>query len=46
MLTSGPPEPEKLLALADRYGLGFGAPAWLGGVIKRYDLTPPPMGPQ
>ena len=45
MLTSGPPEPEKLLALADRYGLEFGAPPWLADVIARYDLTPPP-GPQ
>ena len=34
------------LALADRYGLEFGAPAWLPDVIERYDLTPPPMGPQ
>ena len=42
MLTSGPPEPEKLLALAERHGLEFGAPAWLDDVIKRYDLTPPP----
>ena len=45
MLTSGPPEPEKLLALAERHGLEFGAPPWLADVIKRYDLTPPP-GPQ
>jgi quercetin dioxygenase-like cupin family protein len=42
MLLSGPPEPEKLLALADRYGLEFGQPAWLADVIERYDLTPPP----
>src|SRR5580765_2814493 len=45
MLTSGPPEPAKLLALAERHGLEFGAPPWLADVIKRYDLTPPP-GPQ
>ena len=45
MLTSGPPEPEKLLALAERHGLEFGAPPWLADVIKRYDLTPPP-GPR
>ena len=45
MLTSGPPEPEKLLALAERHGLEFGAPTWLDDVIKRYDLTPPP-GPR
>jgi len=45
MLISGPPEPEKLLALAERHGLEFGAPPWLADVIKRYDLTPPP-GPQ
>ena len=42
MLTSGPPEPEKLLALAERHGLEFGEPPWLADVIKRYDLTPPP----
>ena len=45
MLASGPPEPEKLLALAERHGLEFGAPPWLADVIERYDLTPPP-GPQ
>src|SRR5262245_47399972 len=29
-------------ALADRYGLQFGQPDWLPGLISRYGLTPPP----
>ena len=45
MLTSGPPEPEKLLALAERHGLEFGEPPWLADLIERYNLTPPP-GPR
>ena len=45
MLTSGPVEPEKLLALGERYGLEFGEPPWLADVIQRYDLTPPPGRP-
>ena len=45
MLTSGPPEPEKLLALGEHYGLEFGEPPWLADVIRRYDLTPPPGRP-
>jgi mannose-6-phosphate isomerase-like protein (cupin superfamily) len=46
MLASGPPPPEEFLALTARYGLELGEPPWLADVIKRYDLTPPPMGPQ
>jgi quercetin dioxygenase-like cupin family protein len=45
MLTSGPVEPEKLLALGERYGLEFGEPPWLADVIQRYDLIPPPGRP-
>src|SRR5215475_2970064 len=31
-----------VMALADRYGLQFGQPDWLPGLISRYGLTPPP----
>jgi hypothetical protein len=31
-----------LMALAGRYGLQFGQPDWLPGLITRYNLTPPP----
>jgi quercetin dioxygenase-like cupin family protein len=43
LLAAGPPDPEQLIPLADRYGLQFGAPDWLPGIIARYNLTPPPM---
>ena len=42
MLSAGPPVPEILAGLAERYGLEFGAPDWLPDVIARYELTPPP----
>ncbi|MCC0100293.1 cupin domain-containing protein [Streptomyces flavotricini] len=43
MLADGQPPPEDALpALAAKYGLVFGRPAWLPDVIARYDLTPPP----
>ena len=42
LLASGPPEPGQIPALAERYGLQFGQPDWLPGVISRYGLTPPP----
>jgi len=41
LLASGPPEPGRIPALAERYGLQFGQPDWLPGVISRYGLTPP-----
>jgi quercetin dioxygenase-like cupin family protein len=42
MVASGPPEPLDVAALASRYGLHFGQPDWLAGLISRYNLTPPP----
>jgi mannose-6-phosphate isomerase-like protein (cupin superfamily) len=42
LLASGPPESGQIPALAERYGLQFGQPDWLPGVISRYGLTPPP----
>ena len=42
MVASGPPEPLDVAALAGRYGLQFGRPDWLGELISRYNLTPPP----
>ena len=43
MLVAGPPDPEKLMPLAVRYGVQFGQPDWLPDLIARYHLTPPPM---
>ncbi|MFJ8442499.1 cupin domain-containing protein [Kitasatospora griseola] len=43
MLADGPPQTEDAVsALAAKYGLEFGRPAWLPDVISRYGLTPPP----
>jgi quercetin dioxygenase-like cupin family protein len=42
LIASGPPEPGSVAAVAERYGLIFGEPDWLPGVITRYGLTPPP----
>jgi quercetin dioxygenase-like cupin family protein len=39
---SGPPAPEDVAALADRYGLVMGGAPWLDDVVERYGLTPPP----
>lgn len=41
LTASGPPEREQVMTLAERYGLQFGQPEWLPGVISRYNLTPP-----
>ena len=41
---ASPPQLPDLIALADRYGLQFGQPEWLPGLITRYGLTPPPGG--
>jgi len=41
-MAAGPPRPEDIGALADKYGLQFGEPDWLPGLISRYNLTPPP----
>ena len=42
LTAAGPPQLPDLIALADRYGLQFGQPNWLPGLITRYGLTPPP----
>ncbi len=39
---TGPPEPAQIQELAERYSLPFAQPDWLGDVIARYNLTPPP----
>ena len=39
MLAAGPPAPELLGPLANRYGIQFGQPDWLPDVIHRYNLT-------
>jgi hypothetical protein len=43
LLTADAPAMEELMELGERYGVQFGQPDWLGGVIDRYHLTPPPM---
>jgi quercetin dioxygenase-like cupin family protein len=45
LLETGPPDFEKIVTLADRYGLVFGEPDWLPDIIARYGLTPPPGPP-
>ncbi|GLW73995.1 cupin [Kitasatospora phosalacinea] len=45
MTAAGQPDPAAVAELAHRYGLEFGQPDWLPGVIERYGLTPPP-GPE
>ena len=42
LISSGPPAPESVGAIASKYGLEFGQPAWLPDVIARYGLNPPP----
>jgi quercetin dioxygenase-like cupin family protein len=44
MAAVGPPPPAEVGDLASRYGLQFGQPDWLPGLISRYRLTPPPGG--
>ncbi len=41
MTAAGPPQFADISAVADRYGLQFGQPDWLPGLISRYGLTPP-----
>jgi len=41
MLAGGPPDPERLMPLAARYGIQLGQPSWLPDVIARYNLTQP-----
>jgi quercetin dioxygenase-like cupin family protein len=42
LTAAGPPQFPAIKTLADRYGLQFGQPEWLPGLISRYGLTPPP----
>jgi quercetin dioxygenase-like cupin family protein len=42
MLTDGPPAPDAIPALGERYGLQFARPDWLPDLVQRYGLTPPP----
>ena len=42
MTKVGPPDPAAVGELAGRYELPFAQPDWLGDVIARYNLTPPP----
>jgi quercetin dioxygenase-like cupin family protein len=42
LVAQGPPDPNELMPLAERYGLQFGRPDWLPDLISRYNLTPPP----
>jgi quercetin dioxygenase-like cupin family protein len=43
LTADGPPDPDDVAALGERYGLPFVQPAWLPDVIRRYGLTPPPV---
>jgi uncharacterized cupin superfamily protein len=40
-LADGPPDPDDVAGLAERYGLQMSEPAWLPDLIGRYGLTPP-----
>ena len=42
VLAGGPPDPDDVAGLAERYGLEMGEPPWLPDLIDRYGLTPPP----
>lgn len=41
-IAAEPPRLADIGALADKYGLQFGQPDWLPGLVSRYNLTPPP----
>nr|WP_042178391.1 cupin domain-containing protein [Kibdelosporangium sp. MJ126-NF4]CEL13156.1 Uncharacterized conserved protein, contains double-stranded beta-helix domain [Kibdelosporangium sp. MJ126-NF4]CTQ98844.1 Uncharacterized conserved protein, contains double-stranded beta-helix domain [Kibdelosporangium sp. MJ126-NF4] len=41
LIADGAAQSAPAAALADRYGLQFGEPDWLPGIISRYGLTPP-----
>ena len=41
LLAAGPPDLQQIRIIADRYGLQFGEPEWMPGIISRYGLTPP-----
>ena len=40
ILSSGPPDPDALAGLGQRFGVEFGEPEWLSDVISRFGLTP------
>ena len=40
LVAAGPPDPSDIAAIAQRYGLQFGEPDWLPGIVDRYKLTP------
>ncbi|MEU0059379.1 cupin domain-containing protein [Streptomyces sp. NPDC006334] len=42
LVSAGPPEPEAVAELAKNYGLAFGRPAWLPGIVERFGLNAPP----
>ena len=42
LMESGPPTPEEVAVLAEKYGLVFGNAPWIDDVVARYNLTPPP----
>ncbi|MCW2632156.1 MAG: hypothetical protein JWR88_1118 [Pseudonocardia sp.] len=41
LIAAGAPDPAVIGDIAERYGLKFGQPQWLPGVIERYGLIPP-----
>jgi quercetin dioxygenase-like cupin family protein len=41
LVAAGPPAPERMMTLADRYGLEFHQPDWMADLVDRYGLTPP-----
>lgn len=41
LISAGPPDAGQVPALAGRYGLQFGQPEWLPGIISRFGLTAP-----
>lgn len=45
MTASGSIDMDRLAGLGEEYGLPFAQPDWLGDVIRRYNLTPPPGMP-
>jgi quercetin dioxygenase-like cupin family protein len=40
-IAAEPPRLADIGTLADKYGLQFGQPDWLQGLVSRYNLTPP-----
>jgi quercetin dioxygenase-like cupin family protein len=42
LVSAAPIEPGRAATIAARFGLGFEQPDWLGDVIERYGLQPPP----